>query len=89
MDPNCLTRRSVPDESQPTAADVALWTNHRVMEWLRIVDLAEYAPNLRGSGMNLLKILLIINGKILESFAEIIFECRKFLWIENFDGFHA
>lgn len=50
MDPNCLTRRSVPDEPQPTAADVALWTNHRVMEWLRVVDLAEYAPNLRGSG---------------------------------------
>lgn len=51
MDPNCLTRRSIPDEPPPTAAEVALWTNHRVMEWLRIVDLAEYAPNLRGSGM--------------------------------------
>ncbi|KAL0268157.1 UNVERIFIED_CONTAM: hypothetical protein PYX00_010209 [Menopon gallinae] len=52
MDPNCLTRRSVPDEPPPTAADVALWTNHRVMEWLRVVDLAEYAPNLRGSGVH-------------------------------------
>ncbi|XP_011500891.1 PREDICTED: liprin-beta [Ceratosolen solmsi marchali] len=31
---------------------VALWTNHRVMEWLRIVDLAEYAPNMRGSGVH-------------------------------------
>lgn len=30
--------------------EVVLWTNHRVMEWLRVVDLAEYAPNLRGSG---------------------------------------
>ena len=29
---------------------VASWTNHRVMEWLRAIDLAEYAPNLRGSG---------------------------------------
>lgn len=31
---------------------VSLWTNHRVMEWLRVVDLAEYAPNLRGSGVH-------------------------------------
>ena len=29
-----------------------LWTNHRVMEWLKEVDLAEYAPNLRGSGVH-------------------------------------
>jgi len=29
---------------------VATWTNHRVMEWLKAIDLAEYAPNLRGSG---------------------------------------
>ncbi|XP_069695485.1 uncharacterized protein Liprin-beta isoform X3 [Periplaneta americana] len=50
---NCLTRRSLPDDPpQPTAEDVALWTNHRVMEWLRVVDLAEYAPNLRGSGVH-------------------------------------
>lgn len=28
------------------------WSNHRVMEWLRVVDLAEYAPNLRGSGVH-------------------------------------
>ncbi|KAK6620463.1 hypothetical protein RUM44_006864 [Polyplax serrata] len=52
MDPNYLTRRSIPNEPPPTAADVALWTNHRVMEWLRVVDLAEYAPNLRGSGVH-------------------------------------
>ncbi|XP_011348608.1 liprin-beta-2 isoform X3 [Ooceraea biroi] len=31
---------------------VTLWTNHRVMEWLRVVDLAEYAPNMRGSGVH-------------------------------------
>ncbi|KAJ8675179.1 hypothetical protein QAD02_010965 [Eretmocerus hayati] len=31
---------------------VWLWTNHRVMEWLRVVDLAEYAPNMRGSGVH-------------------------------------
>ena len=29
-----------------------LWTNHRVMEWLRTIDLSEYAPNLRGSGVH-------------------------------------
>lgn len=33
-------------------ADVLLWTNGRVTEWLRLVDLAEYAPNLRGSGVH-------------------------------------
>lgn len=31
---------------------VHLWTAHRVMEWLRSVDLAEYAPNLRGAGVH-------------------------------------
>ena len=31
--------------------DIVYWTNHRVMEWLRSVDLSEYAPNLRGSGV--------------------------------------
>nr|XP_045623239.1 uncharacterized protein LOC123773478 isoform X3 [Procambarus clarkii] len=54
FDPSVLKRRSVPDEGQRirTAAEVALWTNHRVMEWLRTVDLSEYAPNLRGSGVH-------------------------------------
>ena len=31
---------------------VALWTNNRVMEWLRTANLSEYAPNLRGSGVH-------------------------------------
>uniref|UniRef100_A0A8D1M9D3 SAM domain-containing protein n=1 Tax=Sus scrofa TaxID=9823 RepID=A0A8D1M9D3_PIG len=35
-----------------TPSEVQQWTNHRVMEWLRSVDLAEYAPNLRGSGVH-------------------------------------
>lgn len=47
FEPNCLVRRSSPEGED---VDVSLWTNHRVMEWLRAVDLAEYAPNLRGSG---------------------------------------
>ncbi|KAH8026791.1 hypothetical protein HPB51_024906 [Rhipicephalus microplus] len=37
---------------QYSPLDVSLWTNHRVMEWLRTVDLSEYAPNLRGSGVH-------------------------------------
>ncbi|XP_045479062.1 liprin-beta-1 isoform X3 [Harmonia axyridis] len=48
----CLKRRSVPDEGPPTPNLVSLWTTHRVMEWLRAVDLAEYAPNLRGAGVH-------------------------------------
>ena len=32
--------------------DVPLWTCHRVMEWLRMIDFAEFAPNLRGSGVH-------------------------------------
>ncbi|XP_075214316.1 liprin-beta 1 isoform X2 [Lycorma delicatula] len=56
FEPNCLIRRSNPEEnnveSEGKASEVALWTNHRVMEWLRAVDLAEYAPNLRGSGVH-------------------------------------
>lgn len=49
----CLQRRSVPDDpANPTPNQVAVWTNHRVMEWLRAVDLSEYAPNMRGSGVH-------------------------------------
>ncbi|KAE8753153.1 hypothetical protein FOCC_FOCC000076 [Frankliniella occidentalis] len=67
FDPNCLVRRSGPTEDIENGIEekngkdqipggpnneVVLWTNHRVMEWLRVVDLAEYAPNLRGSGVH-------------------------------------
>ncbi|CAJ0953213.1 unnamed protein product, partial [Ranitomeya imitator] len=51
FEPNCLRRRP-SEESNVTPSEVAQWTNHRVMEWLRSVDLAEYAPNLRGSGVH-------------------------------------
>ncbi|XP_068026976.1 liprin-beta-1 isoform X8 [Melanerpes formicivorus] len=51
FEPNCLRRRP-SDENNITPSEVTLWTNHRVMEWLRSVDLAEYAPNLRGSGVH-------------------------------------
>ena len=59
--PSCLCRRGGPspgtgmvnrEEGPFGPAHVATWTNHRVMEWLRAIDLAEYAPNLRGSGVH-------------------------------------
>ncbi|ESO97959.1 hypothetical protein LOTGIDRAFT_182014, partial [Lottia gigantea] len=50
FNPQCLRRRPSPDEILP--ADVISWTTHRVMEWLRTIDLSEYAPNLRGSGVH-------------------------------------
>ncbi|KAG8196341.1 hypothetical protein JTE90_013825 [Oedothorax gibbosus] len=51
FDPCALQRRSLP-EDENGCRDVKRWTNHRVMEWLRTVDLSEYAPNLRGSGVH-------------------------------------
>ncbi|XP_047596326.1 liprin-beta-1 isoform X5 [Lutra lutra] len=68
FEPNCLRRRPSDESPQflmteapggclfsqnsVTPSEVQQWTNHRVMEWLRSVDLAEYAPNLRGSGVH-------------------------------------
>ncbi|KAG7230218.1 hypothetical protein INR49_012351 [Caranx melampygus] len=51
FNPHCLRRRP-GEEKHPTPSEVVQWSNHRVMEWLRAVDLAEYAPNLRGSGVH-------------------------------------
>ncbi|XP_061138407.1 liprin-beta-2b isoform X4 [Syngnathus typhle] len=51
FNPNCLKRRP-GTENQFAPSEVVQWSNHRVMEWLRSVDLAEYAPNLRGSGVH-------------------------------------
>ncbi|NXT46038.1 LIPB2 protein, partial [Pluvianellus socialis] len=51
FNPHCLRRRPV-EETNVSPAEVVQWSNHRVMEWLRSVDLAEYAPNLRGSGVH-------------------------------------
>ncbi|KAM8815785.1 liprin-beta-2 isoform 7-T7 [Rhynchonycteris naso] len=51
FNPHCLHRRPA-DESHLSPSEVVQWSNHRVMEWLRSVDLAEYAPNLRGSGVH-------------------------------------
>lgn len=51
FDPQCLRRRPSGDDILDKS-EVMLWTNHRVMEWLRSIDLSEYAPNLRGSGVH-------------------------------------
>lgn len=48
FNPDCLVRRL----EDPNKDKVLLWTSHCIMEWLRLVDLAEYAPNLRGSGVH-------------------------------------
>lgn len=65
--PECLIRRSnkipkrnsleVDENTSNTEEDISLeyislWTAHRVMEWLRVADLSEYAPNLRGAGVH-------------------------------------
>ncbi|KAL5281980.1 PPFIBP2 family protein [Megaselia abdita] len=49
---DCLIRRSKPVLNKDEDKAVYLWTAHRVMEWLRAIDLAEYAPNLRGAGVH-------------------------------------
>jgi hypothetical protein len=51
FDAQCLRRRGTGDDLLDKA-EVVQWTNHRVMEWLRSIDLSEYAPNLRGSGVH-------------------------------------
>lgn len=40
------------DQAIVEVSEVRLWTCHRVMEWLRLIDFAEFAPNLRGSGVH-------------------------------------
>ncbi|XP_050097477.1 liprin-beta-2 isoform X7 [Anopheles aquasalis] len=50
---DCLVRRPLPPDTSHAGKDeVRLWTALRVHEWLRAVDLAEYSPNLRGSGVH-------------------------------------
>jgi len=44
--------REIANQSEERCDHVMLWTNSRIMHWLRSVDLAEYAPNLRGSGVH-------------------------------------
>lgn len=46
------SRNTETTRSACNATDLSLWTCHRVMEWLRMIDFAEFAPNLRGSGVH-------------------------------------
>ncbi|CAH0759365.1 unnamed protein product [Diatraea saccharalis] len=39
-------------EATTPSHELARWSSHRVMQWLKEIDLAEYAPNLRGSGVH-------------------------------------
>jgi SAM domain (Sterile alpha motif) len=48
FNPECLIRRLGEIDKDK----IVYWTSHCIMEWLRMVDLAEYAPNLRGSGVH-------------------------------------
>ncbi|ESO11355.1 hypothetical protein HELRODRAFT_116792 [Helobdella robusta] len=55
FDAQALKRRPASNEEmvlQNCPHEVCTWTNHRVMEWLRSIDLSEYSPNLRGSGVH-------------------------------------
>lgn len=56
-------------QRHPSPSEVVQWSNHRVMEWLRAVDLAEYAPNLRGSG---------VHGGLIVSTIHLEFVCKFF-----------
>ena len=50
FNPTYVKRRPGPDDKNDMT-EIMHWSNHRVMEWLRSIDLSEYAPNLRGSGV--------------------------------------
>lgn len=50
FNPACVKRRPTPEDKNDMT-EIMHWSNHRVMEWLRSIDLSEYAPNLRGSGV--------------------------------------
>lgn len=51
--PNCFIQRAPTDGSPgETKDDIRLWSCSRVMDWLRALDLSEYAPNLRGTGVH-------------------------------------
>lgn len=49
--PDCFIRRAVAGENL-TPANVARWSNVRLVEWLKQVDLAEYSSNLRLTGVH-------------------------------------
>ncbi|XP_049888109.1 liprin-beta-1 isoform X2 [Pectinophora gossypiella] len=58
FNPDTMIRRAVEGEAAASGAEgeaapgLARWSSHRVMQWLKEIDLAEYAPNLRGAGVH-------------------------------------
>ncbi|CAF0996093.1 unnamed protein product [Rotaria sordida] len=50
FNPIYIRRRPTSDDKNDID-EIMYWSNHRIMEWLRSIDLSEYAPNLRGSGV--------------------------------------
>lgn len=49
-----LSLKQKLNQTSPCHLDpkLPLWTCHRIMEWLRLIDFAEFAPNMRGSGVH-------------------------------------
>ncbi len=60
-DPTCLQRRSLAGDSGPST-QVALWTNHRVMEWLRAVGKTWH--NILGDGQWTVRSISIANRQV-------------------------
>ena len=52
FDMNKFIRRVDANGNDEDPAKVMFWTSFRVMDWLRSIDLAEYAANVRGSGVH-------------------------------------
>jgi hypothetical protein len=70
FNPTCIKRRPSSDD-QNDINEIMYWSNHRVMEWLRSIDLSEYAPNLRGSGVcGALIVRIIIHFSLHQGFLE-------------------
>ncbi|XP_026326936.1 liprin-beta-1 isoform X2 [Hyposmocoma kahamanoa] len=55
FNPDTMVRRAPEGEGGGEGAqrdELVRWSSHRVMQWLKEIDLAEYAPNLRGAGVH-------------------------------------
>jgi hypothetical protein len=76
FNPTCIKRRPSPDDKNDMT-EIMHWSNHRVMEWLRSIDLSEYAPNLRGSGVSGALIVRIEKQNF--SFLKIIFRFLNYV----------
>ncbi|OQV19342.1 Liprin-beta-1 [Hypsibius exemplaris] len=53
FDMSRIKRRTAPnDPTSESPLTVLYWSSQRVMEWLELLDLAEYQPSLRGCGVH-------------------------------------